>query len=83
MIIKIKLHHRTPTTYITTIEGLNDNNFKTERIMRYMGHIFKCEGILVHENNYIKLLGNQVSKVRKFLIERLKIDIDDIVIQFK
>ena len=81
--IKIKLHHRTPTTYITTIEGLNDNNFKTERIMRYMGHIFKCEGILVYENNYIKLLGNQVKKAEKFLIEKLKINADDITIQFK
>ncbi len=81
--IKIKLHHRTPTTYITTIEGLNDDNFKTERIMRYMGHIFKCDGMLVYENKYIKLLGNQVEKARKFLIKKLKINTGDIIIQFK
>ena len=73
MEITVRVIQRTPTITITVIEGINEEYFDIEKILKYMRYNLCCDGIsyrnMITKKPEIKLLGNHQEFVNKFFMK--------------
>lgn len=71
-VIDIRVFQRSPRRYVTTIEGLNQININLKKVVKYMKKIFSCGATIIkdkHNNDVIKLQGDQRNGIKDFLLD--------------